>query len=36
VELEVVRLQAMLSERDAEIREHELQADRHRKRLEEI
>jgi len=36
VELELVKLQAILSERDAEINEHELQAERHRKRIEEI
>ena len=36
LELELVKMQAVLSERDAEIKEHEMQADRHRKRIEEI
>ena len=36
VELELVKAEALISERDAEIKEHEQQADRHKKRIEEI
>ena len=36
VEMELAKAQAIISERDSEIREHEQQAERHKRRIEEI
>jgi hypothetical protein len=36
VELELAKLKALLQEREAEIEEHEQQAERQRKRIEDV
>lgn len=36
VELELVKAESLISEKEAEIKQHEHQAERHKKRIEEI